>query len=753
MMIRPLSQHADGQEDLEMWGGVECTLNRVGDQYFDQLTRTRHPERLDDFALFKGLGINTLRHGVLWERTAPDGLESADWSWPDLSLGRLCDLGIRPIVGLLHHGSGPLSTSLLDPQFPEKLAAFAECVAERYPFVQDYTPVNEPLTTARFSALYGFWYPHAHDDLSFVKALVNQCRGIVLAMRAIRRVNSDARLVQTEDLGTVFSTPYLSYQAEFENERRWSSFDLLCGRVTREHPMWSYFRSVGLSVREIEWFSENPCPPDVLGINHYLSSDRYLDEHVQRYPPATHGGNGSDRYADVLASRVLNDWTPGVQSLLRSVWERYGRPTAITECHNGCTREEQMRWLWEVWQAARRTRESGAQVVAVTAWALLGSFDWNTLVTQSRGHYEPGVFDMRSQRPRPTAVSRLVGALARHEHYDNPVLDCEGWWRRNIRFIYGFAVDDSGEKVKTSKRVSVPPSPVLRWNRQRPLLITGARGTLAQAFARLCDARGIPFSILPRSECDIADSVSVRSALSLVRPWAVVNAAGYVDVDGAELNPERCYRENTEGPAVLAEQCALAGIKLLAFSSDLVFNGLKSGPYVESDPVNALNQYGRAKVEMERRLRDLLPSALIVRTSAFFGPWDDFNFLTIALRALSADVEFTAANDLIVSPTYVPDLVEMSLDLLMDGERGLWHLANQGQISWADFAQRAAQLAGVPTERLRRCSLDNCDFIAPRPRSSVLGSERGRLLPSLDNALERFVADHTQSWNLEALAA
>jgi dTDP-4-dehydrorhamnose reductase len=114
--------------------------------------------------------------------------------------------GIEPILGLVHHGSGPGYTSLADPQFPEKLARYAGQVARRYPWVRDWTPVNEPLTTARFSGLYGFWYPHAETEADFLRILFNECRGVMLAMRAIRETLPDARLVQTEDLGRNFCT-------------------------------------------------------------------------------------------------------------------------------------------------------------------------------------------------------------------------------------------------------------------------------------------------------------------------------------------------------------------------------------------------------------------------------------------------------------------------------------------------------------------------------------------------------------------
>jgi dTDP-4-dehydrorhamnose reductase len=192
---------------LQLWGGVECTIARIGDEFRDQSAETGHRDRPSDLDAIRRLGIKTLRYPVLWESIAPEHPDRHDWSWHDLRLAHLRELGIRPIAGLLHHGSGPAYTNLLDPAFPQLLARFARNVAERYPWVEMFTPVNEPLTTARFSALYGHWYPHQRDEASFLKALVNQCLGIALAMQEIRQVIPKARLVQTEDLGKNFSTP------------------------------------------------------------------------------------------------------------------------------------------------------------------------------------------------------------------------------------------------------------------------------------------------------------------------------------------------------------------------------------------------------------------------------------------------------------------------------------------------------------------------------------------------------------------
>ena len=723
---------------LELWGGTECTVSRVGEAYCDQTELSGHARRLEDLDLFAGLGIRAIRYPVLWERVAPDSLDRADWSWTDERLGRLRQLGIRPIVGLVHHGSGPRHTSLLDPGFATGLAEFAAAVAERYPWADAWTPVNEPLTTARFSALYGHWYPHHRDRRSFARALLNQCRAVVLAVREIRAVNPAAELLQTDDLGKTFSTPALAYQAELENERRWLTFDLLCGRLADDSPMGTWLREeAGVDQGELAWFRENPCPPNVIGINHYLSSERFLDERLERYPPESHGGNGRDSYADVLAARVCADGPAGPQVLLGEAWDRYGIDLAITEVHNGCTREEQLRWLKEVWDAAVSLREDGVAVRAVTAWSLLGAHGWSELLTGKTFEYEPGVFDLRGPRPRPTAIAGMLRAVGAGEEYSHPVLAGPGWWRRDARLWYPPVCGEG-------KDATARGDGHLRNGRVRPLVIVGARGTLGRAFARLCELRGLAYRLVSRTEMDIADARSVESALALLDPWAVVNAAGYVRVDDAELDAAACFRENAEGPAATAEACARRGIPLLTFSSDLVFDGGKAAPYVESDGVAPLSVYGRSKALAEERVAVACPQALVIRSSAFFGPWDDFNFVTLALTALAAGESFTAADDVVVSPTYVPDLVDTSLDLLIDDETGIWHLTNEGTVTWHELAARAADLAGVDASRLEARPIADFGLPARRPAYSALASERGNLLPRLEDALLRYTRERLE---------
>ncbi|HEY0460718.1 MAG TPA: family 1 glycosylhydrolase [Pyrinomonadaceae bacterium] len=716
------------KENIELWGGIECTHNRVGENYFDQLERNGHERRIEDLELFAGLGIRALRYPVLWERVAPLGTENIDWSAYDRRLNRLRELKIRVIAGLVHHGSGPRHTSLVSPCFPEKLAKYAAAVAARFPWIDAYTPVNEPLTTARFSGLYGFWYPHGRDDRTFARAVVAQCRATVLAMQAIRRVNPSAQLIQTEDLGKTYSTPALSYQADLENARRLLAFDLLCGTVNKNHKLWQYLLKSGITEAEILWFEENPCPPDVMGFNHYLTSERFLDENFERYPNCAVGENGRHKYADLEAVRVNLEQETGLRPLLKEIWNRYRLPLALTEIHLGCTREEQLRWFAECWTTAEDLRDENIDIRAVTAWSLLGSFDWNSLVTKQKNHYESGVYDLRGNYPRPTALTGLLKSISQGKKFEHPVLENPGWWKRGDRFLCKDAEPNESAKVKSIAN-----------NSARQLLITGSTGTLGRAFARICDVRGISYKLLSRREMDIADIDSVRRALERYNAWAVVNSAGYVRVDAAEDEQEACFRENTLGAANLAEVCEHKGISFLTFSSDLVFDGNNSRAYIESDAPAPINIYGKSKAEAEERVLRLNPNSLIIRTSAFFGPWDNYNFLRIALQTLRAGKDFVAADDSLISPTYIPDLVNTSLDLLIDRENGIWHLAQKGAITWANFARWAAELAKLDSKLVVGCKTKELNLPAPRPLFSVLGSERGVLMPTLENSLVRFI--------------
>lgn len=691
-MTDPLGAHP------ELWGGLECSVVRVGDGFRNQFEETGHLQSASDLEKVASLGVTTIRYPVLWELVAPDSPACHDWHFADERLARIRQLGMRPIAGLLHHGSGPRYTSMVDSHFAELLAQHAGAVAQRYPWIDMYTPVNEPLTTARFSGLYGHWYPHGRDMRSFLRCLVNECLGTLFAMRAIRKVNPAARLVQTEDLGKIFSTPLLRQQADHENERRWLSLDLLCGRVDSTHPWHATLLAHGIDAEELAQLQGGEATPDVIGINYYATSERYLDEDLQRYPACFHGGNGRQHYADVEALRIdLPDGATGAKARLSEAWERYRLPLAITEVHHGSTREEQLRWLAEVWEDACSLRRDGVDMRAVTAWSLLGALDWNSLLTERRGFYEVGAFDIRGSQLRITALGKALKQIATTGRIEHPALDQKGWWRRDGRHYH----PPSGKAPALMKR-------------PRSILIAGASGRLGRELTRACVLRGLEITCPGRDELDIGNARQVEATLARHRPWAVINAAAMAGAGGRD-GAQALFATNSFGAEQLAKATAARGLPFMTFSSEQVFDGALQRPYVEGDATCPTCLLGLSKVEAERRVMRANGDALIIRMSRLFGAEDaPQDLLQTWARRIGSDIFFTA--------TYLPDIVRVALDLLIDGETGTWHLANQGAVSLDEMTRIFAPAREID---------------APSLPLVMLGSERALLMPSLTEALLR----------------
>lgn len=692
---------------LALWGGPECTVVRLGQHWRDQLVETGHRGRGMDVARIASLGIKTVRYPLLWESVAPEAPGRLDFSWIDDRVTEFHRHGIEVIGGLLHHGSGPHYTNLLDPDFAPKFADFAAQVGERYPSIRRWTPINEPLTTARFSALYGHWYPHHRSYRSFLRALVNQCAGIQAAMSALRAVSPHAELLQTEDLGKTYATKPLLGQADHENERRWLSLDLLCGRVIEGHALFEDMLTAGIAAQELEAIARGASPPAMIGINHYLTSERFLDHRPALHPEAEPGGNGRATYVDIDAVRVSGLDT-GLAARLGEAWARYRLPLAITEVHHGCTRDEQLRWLAEVMTAAHQVRANGIDLRAVTLWSLFGNMDWRSLLTRAEGHYDPGAYDVRAPTPRSTALAKAAKAYANQQTFDHPVLDSSGWWRRG-------ALGNGGDE------------------QPRPLLVTGARGTLGRALSHICDHRGLAHRLTDRAGLDINDPAAIAAALDRFRPWALINTAGYVRVADAEREPDSCMAVNSDAAELLARACADREIPFVTFSSDLVFDGLAGRAYLEGDSVSPRGVYGWSKAEAERRVTAVGGHSLIIRTSAFFGPWDRHNFAWHVLEGLRQGRTVKASYD-VVSPTFVPDLCHAVLDLLIDGETGIWHLANAGSSSWFDYAYALARGAGLDPALI---VAEPCQTI----RNTTLESTRGWIMRPLEQSIAAYLRD------------
>lgn len=689
----------------ELWGGVECTINRVNDKYYSQLEKTGYVARNDNISHIAALQLKALRYPILWEMYQPAANQPIDFSTADKELKALAKHGIRVIAGLLHHGSGPNFTNLLDPKFPEAFSAYARRVAEKFPDLCQYTPVNEPLTTARFSGLYGIWYPHCSDDRSFIRMLFNQMKAVVMAMQEIRKINPSAQLIQTEDLCKVHSTTELTYQRDFENIRRWLSFDLLCGKVDQRHPLWRYLKDSGITDAEFKYFLNNRCPPDILGLNYYPTSERFLDHEIDRYPAGRIGGNGIHRYADTEACRTGH--AVGIKKLIHEAWDRYHLPIAITEAHLGCTREEQLRWFDEVWSDACRTRAEGVDLRAVTAWSLFGSMDWDSLVTKDQGHYESGAYDVRGN-VRPTAVARMIRQIALTGEYQTPLLKAPGWWK------------DVAVPATTGNAASTP------------LLILG-NGPLSKALAKVCAARRITYIVPLTDETALGSRERISKLIDTYKPWAVINTLAYRGIDAGERHLLDCLYYNTTIPEEAAYACREHGIQFMTFSSVQVFDGQKSSPYDEQDDVYPMNNYGLTQAMAEAIVSSVYPSSIIIRTSSLFGANGS------GLLPDSFPVGAAAAADSIVSPAFLPHVASAAIDLLVDEEADIWHLSNgQAGVAWSDFT--AALGNGKPFAGPSHGHIDVPSDMAPvrRPAYCAIRSLKGCLLPSFESAVEEY---------------
>ena len=712
---------ADKSIAPDIWGGIECTINRVGDNYMDQLGLSGYYNREHDLDAIIALGVKTIRFPILWEKHQPSQNNDIDWKWATSQLYKLKENGVTPIIGLLHHGSGPSFTNLLEENFPQLFASYAAKVASQFPWVTFYNPINEPLTTARFSGLYGHWYPHHNNDVSFIRILLNELKAIVLAMAEIRKINPDAKLIQTEDLGKTYSTQLLCYQANFENHRRLLTYDILMGKLDEHHALWNYFLRLGIEEEALLFFINNPCPPNVLGVNYYVTSERYLDENFTNYHPATHGSNGLHSYADVEAVRVRLKEPHGPVHLLKEIAGRYNMPIAITEMHLHCTREEQLRWLNDIYGAVMKLREQNVNIVAITAWALLGSFCWNTLLTSPNGEYETGAFDISAGYLRPTAIAAMIEKMARQKCFEHPLLKLPGWWLRNSRYF-----DDDGT-----------PDPVNTLT--QPLMILGENEMVSNEFARQCTDRHIHYCIVERKEIESCNAGYLEGFIKRYQPWAILNTAGFEHVHLEEKENLRYHSLNSGGVQKLASVCNRLNIKLVSFSVDTVFDDFKGYSHLGSATNNMERISERTKSYTEGLLLEACPSSLVIRCGSVFIAGDKSSFINRILSNLSRGIKVQARGDVMISPTYLPHLVYASLNLLIDDVRGVWHLANKGCISWFNFATMAANYTGLNTSNIIKTEVENTapclSFFSARE------SNKYGLMPTLEQALEEYFAN------------
>ena len=283
------------------------------------------------------------------------------------------------------------------------------------------------------------------------------------------------------------------------------------------------------------------------------------------------------------------------------------------------------------------------------------------------------------------------------------------------------------------------------------ILVTGAQGQLGQELLLLGRKSEFELVATDLSELDITAGEDVNKAIARFRPFLVINTAAYTQVDKAETEPLPAVRVNAEGPAILAGACRSAGIALIHISTDYVFDGEKSTPYTESDPVAPTGVYARSKADGEDRIRSLLSEHIILRTSWLYGVFGH-NFVKTMLRIGRENKIVSVVNDQFGSPTSAADLARTILKIASEINSnsavpwGTYHCCGKGITTWHGFAEKIFSLA-EPYRLFERpfvqaISTDQYPTPAKRPRYSALDCSR----------IHRNFGISTQPWP-ESLAA
>ncbi len=262
----------------------------------------------------------------------------------------------------------------------------------------------------------------------------------------------------------------------------------------------------------------------------------------------------------------------------------------------------------------------------------------------------------------------------------------------------------------------------------RRILVIGRSGQLAGALAAAAPPEGSVIACRGRGQIDLADAPAARAAVTAERPALVINAAAYTAVDKAESEPGPAYALNRDGPAALAEACRAIGAPLIHVSTDYVFDGRKTGPYVEDDAVNPISVYGASKAAGEAAIRERLAAHLILRSSWVYAPSGQ-NFVRTMLRLGRERPELRIVSDQRGSPTAAEELARAVLaaaDRILAGGRdfGTFHFCGAGSTSWYGFAEAIFELSGGPRPRLVPITTAEFPTPARRPANSVLDSGR-----------------------------
>jgi beta-glucosidase/6-phospho-beta-glucosidase/beta-galactosidase len=374
--------------------GIENSIPTInnGRVRRDEMEECGHYERWqEDFDCVQQLGISFLRYGPPLHRTWL-GADKYDWSFADETYNDLKVRDIVPITDLCHFGVPDWIGNFQNPDFPQLFADYARAFAQRFPWVQIYTPVNEMYICAVFSALYGWWNEQESSDRAFVTALKHIVKANVLAMQNILDIRPHALFVQSESSEYFHAeNPSAIKPAEIMNARRFLSLDLNYGRRI-ESEMYEYLMDNGMTRDEYHFFLGNRVKQHcIMGNDYYVTNEHRVCPDGSTYP----------------AGEVF-----GYDGITWQYYDRYRLPVMHTETNlvQGPKGDEAVYWLWKEWANVLHLRNQGMPIVGFTWYSLNDQIDWDSALREKNGNVNAlGLFDLdRKIRPVGEAYKQLI---------------------------------------------------------------------------------------------------------------------------------------------------------------------------------------------------------------------------------------------------------------------------------------------------------------------------------------------------------
>ena len=374
--------------------GIENSIPTIngGRQRIDELaTCGFYKHWKTDFELVADMGIRFLRYGPPLHTTWT-GVDRYDWDFTDQTFADLKRREIVPITDLCHFGVPDWVGNFQNPEFPDLFQAYARAFAERFPWVQLYTPINEMYVCAAFSARYGWWNEQLSNDQSFVNALKHIVKANVLAMQAILEVRPDAIFIQSESSEYFHAeNPAAIGAAEVMNSERFLSLDLNYGRRV-DSEMYEFLMDNGMSRDEYHFFLDNRLKQHcILGNDYYVTNEHRV------------GADGTTSASGEIF---------GYNEITRHYHGRYRLPVMHTETNmaEGRDGDEAVKWLWKEWANVLRVRNDGIPILGFTWYSLTDQVDWDVALRQNNGTVNPlGLYDLdRNVRPVGRAYKQLI---------------------------------------------------------------------------------------------------------------------------------------------------------------------------------------------------------------------------------------------------------------------------------------------------------------------------------------------------------